>query len=202
MQGITEKKAELRRECKKLRLDMDRQERDYADREIFLLARRLIDVLKPKQVFCYVSSPLLEVDTVQLIEYLLSENIDVAVPKCTDNKGNMQFYFIRNFDCLAVGAYGISEPDSNLCRRAYPGIEALCIVPGLSFDKSGRRMGFGMGYYDRFLGGFKGISVGLCYECCMRDEIPHEDHDALMDYVITENNCIIIGNKKKVFSCE
>lgn len=202
MQSITDKKADLRKQCKDLRLDMDEKERNIADRRIFVRTAELIDMLRPGQVFCYVSSPLLEVDTVRLLEYLISENTEVAVPRCTDSIGNMQFYSIKNTDCLSVGAYGISEPDVNICRKVFPDNRTLCIVPGLSFDECGRRMGFGKGYYDRFLKDFSGISVGLCYECCIMGEIPHEEHDAVMDYVITENRCFLIGDKKKVFSCE
>lgn len=202
MQGITDKKTELRKKCKRLRLDMDRRERYRADKDIFDHTVKLIGTLKPERVFCYVSSPLLEVDTVGLIGYLIYKNVPVAVPQCVDGTRNMQFYFIENFDCLAVGAYGILEPDNNICRKAFSDAGTLCIVPGLSFDRFGRRMGFGKGYYDRFLEGFSGITVGLCYECCLSDEIPYEEHDAVMDYVITENGCILIGDKKKVFSCE
>lgn len=202
MQSITELKTKLRKQCKSLRLNMDKRERKCADSDIFERTVKLINDIRPMQIFCYISSPLLEVDTMRLLEYLFSENSAVAVPKCTDRNGNMRFYFIKKFDCLEVGAYGILEPNSNICREAYPDDKTLCIVPGLSFDRFGRRMGFGKGYYDRFLRNFSGISVGLSYECCIRDEIPHEAHDAVMDYVVTEKNCFLIGNKKKVFSCE
>ena len=181
---------------------MDMRERNDADKKIFMNTLSLIDILKPKLILCYVSSPALEVDTVMLIKQLLSGGAEVAVPKCTGGLGNMEFYIIKDFSCLSAGAYGISEPDESVCYRAIPCGRTLCIIPGLAFDRLGRRLGFGKGYYDRFLVNFGGITAGLCYECCMRDEIPHEEHDAVMDYVITENNCFLIGDKKKVFSCE
>ncbi len=196
MQSVTGEKSDLRKECKRLRFDMDKNERKYADESIFKHTVGLLDILKPKEVFCYVSSPLLEVDTMELIKYLFSENVRVAVPKCVDGTRDMRFYYIENFDCLKAGAYGILEPDSLLCETAYPNIGSLCIVPGLSFDLCGTRIGFGKGYYDRFLNNYRGITAGLCYDCCIRERIPHEEHDAVMDYVITENGCIFIGNKR------
>lgn len=190
MQGINWEKAALRKVCKSIRRSMDIEQRSKADRAIFAKTAELVKMIKPKQVLCYVSSPELEVDTLSLIEILLEGNIEVAVPKCIDDSCDIEFYVIKSFNCLRKGFYGILEPDTEICERAVVSGRTLCIVPGLAFDRKGRRMGFGKGYYDRFLENFSGVTLGLCYECCIRDEIPHDKHDAVMDYVITEDNII------------
>lgn len=77
-----------------------------------------------------------------------------------------------------------SESGSNAgdCRRA----DVLCVVPGLCFDKSGSRIGYGGGYYDRFLKDFCGVVMGLCYDECFLESIPRDGHDISVDLILTE----------------
>lgn len=64
----------------------------------------------------------------------------------------------------------------------------VLIIPGLSFSKTGERLGRGKGFYDRYLDGFSGLKIGVCYECQLREDIPTEEHDQKLDWVITELN--------------
>ena len=82
--------------------------------------------------------------------------------------------------------YGIYEPDREKCDKAVFTDRTLCIVPGVAFGKKGERLGFGKGYYDRFLEAFTGKTVGMSFEECLTDEIPMEKHDRKMDYLITD----------------
>ena len=66
----------------------------------------------------------------------------------------------------------------------------LVVVPGLAFDAGGGRLGFGAGYYDRFLAEVSAPKVGLVYRALLLDEVPQEDHDIAMDIVITEEQTI------------
>lgn len=136
-----------------------------------------------KTLFCYVSVAC-EVDTHNIIKTALSLNKKVAVPKCTDSNGNMDFYYISSFDDLVLGMYDILEPDTGVCKKVSDLSHGLCIVPGACFDKKGYRVGYGKGYYDRFLEKFEGVSVGLCFGDCITEKIPFDDFDKAVDSVI------------------
>lgn len=108
-----------------------------------------------------------------------------AYPYCLDEKGIMEFYFSSRKD-LIKGMYGIYEPDIEKCEKAVFTEKSLCIVPGVAFGINGERLGFGKGYYDRFLESFNGKTVGLSFEECLSDSIPMETHDRKIDYLITD----------------
>ena len=126
-----------------------------------------------------------EADTRRIINRALSDNKRVALPKCIDKNGNMKFYYIASADDLSIGMYGIMEPCGEDEATAY-GNCAICLVPGLSFDRYGYRLGYGKGYYDRFLKEFGGISIGLCYNACLSELLPKDEYDIKVDYIITD----------------
>ena len=85
---------------------------------------------------------------------------------------------------LAKGPYGIVEPTGSTVldkRMALP-----ILVPGLAFDRRGHRVGYGGGYYDRYLKNYPGLKVGLCYEACLLDEIEVDPWDQPVDILLTE----------------
>ena len=91
---------------------------------------------------------------------------------------------------LEIGSFYIEEPTGN---DIHPVEEIeLIIVPGVAFDKKGRRLGRGKGFYDRLLQSAKATKIGVGYEFQLVDDIPAEDHDVPMDIIITEHNTIII----------
>ena len=110
----------------------------------------------------------------------------VAFPVCTDDKGNMEFYFVENPDQLVKGRFSISEPDAAVCEKAFYTEKSVCLVPGICFDTSGSRIGWGKGYYDRFLENFTGVSVGIAFEECVTDEHFSQPHDKSVTYLITD----------------
>lgn len=91
-------------------------------------------------------------------------------------------------DSLSIGAYGIEEP-SGKDFTDYNSID-LAIIPGMSFDKKGNRLGRGKGYYDRLLPNIDAYKIGLCYQFQISEYIPTETHDKLMDAILTENGII------------
>ncbi len=128
-----------------------------------------------------------EADTLKIIDSALSDGKRVALPKCTDKNGNMEFYFIGDREIsLADGVFSLKEPDTSVCSKAAFGENNLCVVPALAFDKTGNRLGYGGGYYDRFLSTFKGQRIGLCYEECLCELLPCESHDLRVDMIITD----------------
>lgn len=134
-----------------------------------------------------------EAGTSEIIKYLLSEGITVAVPRCRKN-GQMDFLKIKDISELKASSMGIPEPDyceENVVRDF---TDTLCLVPGMAFDTSGNRIGYGGGYYDRFLDSHKEIvSAGLCYHSLVYDAVPCEPHDKSVEYIITEKGIIKIN---------
>lgn len=128
-----------------------------------------------------------EADTHKIIESALSGGKRVALPKCTDTKGIMEFYFIEDIsESLTDGAFSLKEPDVSACEKAVFGDSDICFVPGLAFDLSGCRIGYGGGYYDRFLSNFKGSTIGLTYEECLCEKLPCGEYDIMVDMIITD----------------
>ena len=126
-----------------------------------------------------------EVDTEKLIEYSLEIQKTVAVPYCNGDK--MDFYIIKSSDELIPGKYGIPTVDINNRIPLDNFNNALCIVPALSYDLLGNRLGYGGGYYDRFLASNNIKSIGLCYSRCIHSHLPAENFDIKVDIVLTEN---------------
>ena len=135
-------------------------------------------------VFCYWPTKS-EVDTKKVILSALADKKKVALPKCTDKDGNMTFYYITSLDDLSEGMYGIMEPDERYTADVY-NINSICVVPGLAFDLKGYRLGYGKGYYDRFLGSFCGTSIGVCFHECLTKELLINEFDKKVDYIITD----------------
>ncbi len=129
-----------------------------------------------------------EADTSALIDYLLSHGKPVYVPKCFEN-GKMDFYRIRSVNDLAVGKYGIKEPVG--CEKPVITENTVCIVPALSFTAEGYRLGYGGGYYDRFLAENKQLfAIGICYDELISDTLPCSEYDINTDIVVTEERTV------------
>lgn len=126
-----------------------------------------------------------EIDTYGIIEYSLKNGKRIAVPVCENN--NMYFCEIHSPDELVSGKYGIPTVDSVNNIPVNIGTDSLCIVPALCFDRSGNRIGYGGGYYDRFLSCNNIKTIGLCYERCLCPDINSDIHDVSVDYILTEN---------------
>ena len=178
-------KARLRKEYLAVRKSLCRK--GEKDKAIF---DRLVTVNEIRQadlILAYASSPI-EVDTYRFIEYTLRKGQKLALPVCREDSNEMTFYLIEGLDCLISGKYkGIPEPDKTKCKKCEITEHTVCIVPGLSFDRSGYRLGFGKGYYDRFLCENPVFTVGLCYEDCLSESLPFEQHDKQVSVIVTEN---------------
>lgn len=127
-----------------------------------------------------------EVCTREFIARCFAAGKTVAVPRCIDGS-NMEFCVIHTFDDLEKGMYGIDEPKQH-CEiiKAENAQNSVLIVPGLCFSYDGYRLGYGKGYYDRFISRYKGYTVGVCYSEFMTDDIPVDEYDRCVDIVITE----------------
>ena len=97
---------------------------------------------------------------------------------------------------LAKSRFGILEPDPQTCSPADLSRIALVIVPGVVFDRRGGRIGFGAGYYDRFLSRFSGSKIGLIYSKFVSVRVPRGRFDTAVDALVTEKGVIPCQTKK------
>lgn len=190
--NLKQQKNELREQFKQIRLTMTADEKQRLDEKITnrvsgLWAFRECDIF-----LAYVSKPI-EIDTSGMIEAAWRSGKRVAVPRCVEGTREMEFFFIRSYDDLVPGSYGLSEPDTEKCERVSEFENAFCVVPAIAFDVSGYRLGFGKGYYDRFLSRFNGKTSGACYSSCVCGGLPHGKYDRKADMLATESKLYIFG---------
>lgn len=130
-----------------------------------------------------------EVDTLPLIKTLLKQKKRVCVPLCNSSDCSMTAREITEFSDLYSGSYGILEPKETTPVVSKNDIDFI-IVPGCVFSLDGHRIGYGKGYYDRFLGGTDAYTCGLCYDFCLLKTLPAEETDVALDMIITQNSII------------
>jgi 5-formyltetrahydrofolate cyclo-ligase len=80
----------------------------------------------------------------------------------------------------------VLEPDPDTAKRLPEDPGGMCIVPALCYDEYGYRLGYGKGYYDRFLSGYSGITVGICYAACVRGSLVYGRYDRPVELLVTE----------------
>lgn len=182
---IREIKTDLRNGFKDKRGSMSPEMKIAMDAEIQSRFLTLRQYSACKTLFTYVSKDI-EVDTYSLIEAAIANGKRVAVPRCITGTREMSFYYIKSVADLEPGAFGVMEPAEDRCTSVKDYSHGLCIVPGLSFDAEGYRLGYGKGYYDRFLSKFGGLTVGLCYSNCIKWKLPHGYYDRPVDLVVTD----------------
>ena len=138
-------------------------------------------------VFCYVGTQR-EIDTMRLIHIMMRDGKRVAVPLCVA-KGVMEARRIEGMGDLVSGRYGILAPRLQ-CPVVEPEELDLVIVPCCTGNAKGERLGYGGGYYDRYLARTKCPTMLLCRHQLEREDIPMEPHDVRMDCFVTERGLI------------
>lgn len=185
--NLKQMKQDLRRQYRLYRENLPQIEKKKMDGAVFNRLIHLPAYQENHVILTYVSKPI-EVDTTEIIRYSLLQGKCVAVPRCIPNTYQMQFYFIQSLNDLEPGTFGVLEPAVERCKPVCDLHHGLCIVPGLSFDSKGYRLGYGKGYYDRFLASFGGETVGICYRACISGDLPHGFYDRKVDVLITEDH--------------
>lgn len=149
---------------------------DFKIKEQLLSNQKIMDA---ENILIYVSKED-EVDTLMIIVELLKCK-KVYVPKVEDNI--ISFYRINSLEELKKGAFNILEPIGNKKLDDYK--NSVIIVPGIAFDRKNNRIGYGKGYYDKFLSNKKIYKIGLSYPPLIVEKIKTEIYDIKMDIVIT-----------------
>jgi len=126
-----------------------------------------------------------EVDTWGIIKELWRIGKKVVVPKCTPLDRSMTFYQIRSFDQLEQVYKHLLEPKPLMCKAITPQEIDILVVPGIVYNPKGYRIGYGGGYYDRFLTKFKGDILSLAFEMQVVKDIEYDVYDIPVDKIIT-----------------
>lgn len=177
-------KRNLRNKYKSIRINM--QDQDKIDSHVF---NKLISTWAYREadvILTYVSTAI-EVDTKALINHSLKLGKKVAAPYCIESS-RMKFYYINSIDELEKRTFGVLEPVAKKENEVTNFENSICIIPGLAFDKNGFRLGYGKGYYDRFLSAYTGKTIGLCYESCICQKLPTGKYDKKVNTLITNKN--------------
>jgi len=144
-------------------------------------------------ILAYASSKL-EVSTDKIIDKALENKKIVACPVSNADDNSMSFIKIDSRSELAPGEYNILEPPVGNEKLDFENKRSLavCLVPCLAYDSYGYRIGYGKGYYDRFLSSFDGTKIGLCYSDFKIDKLPRGKYDVKLDVIITEKGVMVI----------
>lgn len=177
-------KKQIRKELIEKRKNIPKNKKAIYDKEISHKITQSDYFKKAHQVLVFASAHD-EFDTRFIIERCRTEQKSVFYPLCLDNQGNMKFLKVNSDDDLKIGMYNISEPKQG-CEEYSPKQNDLIIVPCLSADKDGYRIGYGKGYYDRFLKDFDGVSICPCYHELLTDSLPTDIYDIKINVLITE----------------
>ncbi|WP_226667434.1 5-formyltetrahydrofolate cyclo-ligase [Metabacillus litoralis] len=131
-----------------------------------------------------------EVDTKSIILKAWKENKKIVIPKCNPQTKEMVFHHIESFDQLEEVYFGLMEPKIAETAVVRPEEIDLLIVPGICFDSKGFRIGYGGGYYDRYLVNFTKPAISLAFSCQLVNHIPKEAHDIPVTKILTEHEVI------------
>ncbi len=182
-------KKKMRAEARNMRRSLSPERKSALDRKIKNKLLNLFAVRETQTVLCYVSTEI-EVDTREFIESLLKMGKRVAVPRCEGGESEMNFYYIDSLADLEKGSFGVDEPNPSRCVMFADAVKSVCIVPAFMFDKNGYRLGYGKGYYDRYLSRYKGSTIGICYQDNLKEELFHGKYDRAVDLVVTDKMII------------
>ena len=197
MTPIKKVKDEIRIEYSAKRDALTPEVRTERSKKICTTAMNLISFRHAEVILLY--SPIKsEIDVIPLAMAAWEKGKAVAFPKCNKEDKTMKFHFVSSLDELEVGAYRINEPreDAPVYDPLTDKRVAICYVPGLTFDVYGYRLGYGKGYYDKFMNMFNGCTIGITYSELIVKELPKGRFDKHCDILLTENGAKAIKQEK------
>jgi len=180
-------KPEIRKKCLEARRAMTPEHAAEKSRAIAQRLESLARFIEAPVILCYVASKDNEVGTGDLINARLNQGTTILVP-IAEPEGRMTWSQLRALDELAPARFGILEPRPEHRRITTPPNDALVIVPGIAFSPEGHRIGYGGGYYDRFLVNHSGPAIALAFDLQIADAWQTDNHDIPMDFVVTESH--------------
>ena len=184
-----EAKAALRRKVRAMRQEINADERELLDAALVAGIKALDSFPRARALIAYWPTKG-EPDLTPLFDAARLQGIPVYLPR-TEGDG-MRFYLFTEKNALTPDRYGIPSPTGET-PLSQDTRDMLCILPGLAADKSGHRLGYGGGFYDRFLCTFEGEMLFPLYHRFLLDALPHEPHDIKIPLIITEKGAYRYG---------
>lgn len=185
-------KADIRKQMKQQRNSLTDRDRAIFNESIKESILNTTEYQRCSQLFCFVSFGS-EIDTHEVLLQALLDGKEVYIPRIEEN-ASMEFYHIDHLKDLQPSRFGVPEPIPVEARR-YHSIDKseaigipLMILPGLAFDPYGNRIGYGAGYYDKFLIRYprdQFFKLGICYDFQVIERIEAEEHDVRADSILT-----------------
>lgn len=186
-------KRELREKYSKIRDEIEPEKRAEFDKKIFDRLTASITYRHSNEILLYASIGS-EIDTWNIMEAAIKAGKKVAYPLCFPDN-TMKYYYVNSRDDFEEGSFGILEPKKGL-EEYVPTTLSLCVVPAIVFDKEGYRIGYGKGFYDRFLSAFPGVKVGLVYSSLIIPRAPRGRFDKHVDIIISERGVNAVNAAK------
>lgn len=188
-------KAQLREYFKSIKKNLPDDQKRLMDQKIIKNILNLKEYNLASVILAYMANDI-EVNLDDFISFSISNDKNVALPKCfgPDFKNMMDFYLIDNMNDFIIGNFNIREPKSFQNKITQPFINdnfTIMFLPGLAFDFFGFRLGYGKGFYDRYLQSHVNIlKIGLVYDFALLDELIHDVYDIPVDILISDSNII------------
>lgn len=181
-----DEKTRIRAECLARRRAIEPRDAAEKSRAIRERVLALPEIRDADTVLAYASSKDNEVDTHGLIDALLAQGKTVLVPIAGPRRV-LEWSRLAALSELAPARFGILEPKPESTRPTAPPVDAPVLVPGLGFTREGYRVGYGGGYFDRFLAKHRGPSVGLAYDQQLIDSFNVQLYDIPLDIIVAES---------------
>ncbi len=178
-------KNRLRTECLNLLADYPKDKRS---KNTYHITDSLVNhaLWKEQYIIAITLARYPEINTNAIIERGWADGKQIAIPKCRPKTREMDFYLYEEGMELETVYNGLLEPNPDKAKKVNPADIGLMIVPGLAFTPKGYRLGFGGGYYDRFLSAYSGVTVSIAFSEQVTDYLPVESFDVPVDWLLTD----------------
>lgn len=191
---LREEKSKIRQKYKQIRSSVSEEEKKMLDSKICEKFLSCVSYRYCDTILMY--SPVRDEINVNAIALkALEDGKRVAYPRCIPGTNKMNFHFVSSLDELEKGTFGISEPPETNERFSKKSNGCVvCLVPALAYDKYGYRIGYGKGFYDRYLSYFTGSVIGIVYKSLISDTpLPRGKFDVCANALVTEEGVYSIA---------
>ena len=186
MREQKESVRKILRQRKEAMIPEDRLKKSYR------ICRHLMAVIRDDETVMVFTSKEKEVNTKPLIMALFKKGNPVVVPIIVKEDCSLRLSYLRDFSALVPSTFGVPEPIGSEIPVDAKAVTTI-ILPMLGFDRTGGRIGYGAGYYDRFLSKNPGLrKIGIAFACQEVDLLPVDENDIRMDAIITEDGIVYL----------
>jgi 5-formyltetrahydrofolate cyclo-ligase len=196
VESLTDAKAALRADMLQRRRSESQSDVESVSQDILLRLEEMSVWRTAEVVHTYASALPGEIDTIPLMEWCLENNRTVVVPVVNNERKTLTHCELKSLGALKRTSFGLLEPEGNDQEQWYGGDYDVVITPGLAFDRCGRRLGMGGGYYDRFFAETAGVRIALASDWQIVDAVPTGPHDQPVNIIVTESQIVQVHYSK------